>query len=237
MGALEGGPESGEGIMSGHIGTRMTGTRWAGGALAGLLAGGMAIASGTAFASPGATSTGMGGMQMASSSAHHRGTTKGWYDGRTVTFFYSRNFSCKSPPASKASSRCVAGPNYTQTPARDFDPLYVVVPLGFTPPRRTLQCQAGRCIDHPRTIDLSAVLGAGTGNVLLPAHSHIIATSNSHQAEWWNVDVVGVKNLRSWNKIVRAKSDRELQHLQRTDSAEVTGNITTNLFLFFRVLR
>jgi len=29
----------------------------------------------------------------------------------------------------------------------------------------------------------------------------------------------------------------ELQHLQRTDSAAVTGNIPTNLFLYFSVLR
>lgn len=223
--------------MSGSKRLRMTGTRWAGVALAGLLAGGMAIASGTAFASPSATSSSMSGMQMTSSSAHHRGTTKGWFDGRTVTFYYAKNFSCKSPPASKASSKCEAGTNYTQTPATNFDPLYVIVPLGFTPPKKTLQCAAGHCIDHPSTIDLTSVLGAGTGDAVLPAHSHIVATNNGHQSEWWNVDVVGVKNLASWNKIVRHKSDRELQYLQRTDSSEVTGNITTNLFLYFSVLR
>jgi hypothetical protein len=35
--------------------------------------------------------------------------------------------------------------------------------------------------------------------------------------------------------IVNAKSDREVQYLQRTDSKDVTGNITTNLFLYFSV--
>ena len=50
------------------------------------------------------------------------------------------------------------------------------------------------------------------------------------------MDVVGVKSLNDWYKIVNAKSDWELQHLQRTDSAQVTGNITTNLFLYFSVL-
>ena len=224
--------------MTGATRARMTGTRWAGLAVAAVLAGGMAVASGTAFASSGAPSSNMAGMQTASSGAHHRGFTKGWFDGHTVRFFYSKNFSCRKPPASKATSRCEAGTNYTQTPASTFDPLYVIVPLGFTPPKSTLQCPvAGRCIDHPRTIDLSAVLGSGTQNLALPPHSHIVATSNSHQSEWWNVDVVGVKTLKAWDKIVSHKSDRELQYLQRHDSAAVTGNIPTNLFLYFAVRR
>jgi hypothetical protein len=180
---------------------------------------------------------GMAQMMSATGSHAKTGFTNGWYDGHTVRFFYSKNFSCAAPPASKASSKCEAGSDYTQTPASTFDPLYVVVPLGFTPPKSTLQCPvAGRCIDHPSTIDLSAVLGAGTSDLPLPAHSHIVATANGHQSEWWNVDVVGVKSLQAWDKIVHAKSDGELQYLQRTDSKDVTGNITTNLFLYFSVL-
>jgi hypothetical protein len=219
---------------------RLGGTRRAGIALAGLLALGLAAASGTALAASGSPQTGMAGMaQMTSATGSHAptGFTNGWYDGHTVRFFYSKNYSCSAPPASKASSGCEAGADYTQTPASTFDPLYVVVPLGFTPPKSTLQCPvAGHCIDHPSTIDLSAVLGAGTSDLPLPAHSHIVATANSNQAEWWNVDVVGVKSLKAWDKIVHAKSDRELQYLQRTDSKDVTGNITTNLFLYFSVL-
>ena len=138
------------------------------------------------------------------------------------------------PPAPPSQR---TGADYTQTPASSFDPLYVVVPLGFTPPKSTLQCPAGRCIDHPGTIDLSAVLGSGTSNLTLPAHSHVVATDNGHQSEWWNVNVVGVKSLHAWDKIVSAKSDGELQYLQRSDSKDVTGNITTNLFLYFSVLR
>ena len=222
---------------------RLGGTRRAVVVLAGLLALGVAAASGTALAASGSPSTGMTGMagmaQMMSATGSHAktGFTNGWYDGHTVRFFYSKNFSCAAPPASKASSKCEAGSDYTQTPASTFDPLYVVVPLGFTPPKSTLQCPvAGRCIDHPSTIDLSAVLGAGTSDLPLPAHSHIVATANGHQSEWWNVDVVGVKSLQAWDKIVHAKSDGELQYLQRTDSKDVTGNITTNLFLYFSVL-
>ena len=220
---------------------RAAGTRRAGLALGGLMAVGLAAVTGTALASSSApaSSSGMAGMVGMVSSSSHGGTgfTKGWYDGHTVRFFYSKNYFCKLPPANGARSRCEAGANYITTPADSFDPLYVVVPLGFTPPRWTLQCPtAGHCIDHPNTIDLSAVLGGGTSNVLLPPHSHIVATDNSHHSEWWNVDVVGVKSLNDWYKIVNAKSDGELQHLQRTDSAHVTGNITTNLFLFFSVL-
>jgi hypothetical protein len=217
--------------------TRMAGTRRAGLALAGVLAAGLAVLSGTAFASSSASAgaAGMTGMQMSAGRAHV-GTTKGWYDGHTVTFRYTKNFSCQEPPASKASSRCEAGADYTQTPSRTFDPLYVVVPLGFTPKRSTLQCPvAGHCIDHPSTIDLSAVLGKGTSNLKLPAHSHIVATANGGQSEWWNVVVVGVSSPSAWNKIVHAKSDAELQRLQRHPKSGVTGNIVTNLFLFFSV--
>ena len=222
--------------MAERIRGRMTGPRRLGLALLGLLGVVLAIASGTAFASSGSSSgTGMAGMSHGWGGGHV-GTTKGWYDGHTVTFRYTKNFYCKTPPASGATSKCEAGADYTQTPSHTFDPLYVVVPLGFTPPKSTLQCPvAGHCIDHPSTIDLSAVLGSGTSDVLLPAHSHIVATANSQQPEWWNVDVVAVKNLTAWNKIVHAKSDRELQWLQKNDSKAVTGNITTNLFLYFSV--
>jgi len=204
-------------------------------AFAGVLAVGLAVLSGTAFASSSASSAHMTGMAMAGAKGGHVGTTKGWYDGHTVTFKYTKNFICKRPPASKARTACEAGADYTQTPANTFDPLYVVVPLGFTPKTSTLQCpHAGRCIDHPSTIDLSAVLGKGTGKLPLPPHSHIIATANSGQGEWWNVIVVGVTSKTAWNKIVMAKSHSELMRLQRTPKSGVTGNIVTNLFLYFK---
>jgi hypothetical protein len=213
---------------------RLTVPQRVGLALTGTLGVVLAVASGTAFASSGSPAAGMHMAGM--SSTAQVGNTKGWYDGHTVKFHYTRNFFCRIPPASGATSKCEAGSDYTQTPANTFDPLYVVVPLGFTPPKSTLQCPiAGQCIDHPHTIDLSAVLGSGTSDALLPPHSHIVATANHHQAEWWNVDVVGVKSLSTWKKIVAAKSDAELQHLQKYDSKEVTGNITTNLFLYFAV--
>ena len=177
-----------------------------------------------------------GSTQLTAASPAAVGNTPGWFQGKTVQFHYTKNYFCEAPPASHAGSQCEAGADYTQTPAYNFDPLYVIVPLGFTPPKSTLQCPvAGHCVDHPGTIDLSAVLGAGTGDLALPAHSHIVATTNSHQAEWWNVDVVGVKSLYAWNRLVFNKSSWDLQYLQRHLSSKVTGNIPTNLFLYFSV--
>lgn len=218
---------------------RLMATRLAGLVLAAALGTGLAVTAGSTFASAAPAGRTMSQMAGMSPGGHARtGYTKGWYDHHTVRFFYSKNFYCQGPPASKASSRCEAGADYTQTPSNSFDPLYVIVPLGFTPPKGTLQCPVtGNCIDHPHTIDLSAVLGSGTQNLPLPPHSHIVATANNHKAEWWNVVVVGVKSRSAWDKIVCHKSDWELRHLQRVDSKDVTGNITTNLFLYFSVLR
>jgi hypothetical protein len=212
------------------------GTRRTGLILGGLLVAGLAAATGTAMASTTAPA-GMAGMTQQTGAAPAAvGSTAGWYDGETARFYYTKNYFCQAPPASHARSQCEVGADYTQTPASSFDPLYVIVPLGFTPPRSTLQCpNAGNCVDHPRTIDLSAILGAGTGNLALPPHSHIVATANGGHPEWWNVDVVGVKSLSAWNRIVHNKSSEGLAYLQRHLSSEVTGNIPTNLFLYFSV--
>ncbi len=39
----------------------------------------------------------------------------------------------------------------------------------------------------------------------------------------------------AWNKIVAGRSTATLQRLQRTPRSGMTGNIGTNLFLFFAV--
>jgi hypothetical protein len=188
-----------------------------------------------------ASSTGpamqMTGMATTLSTAGNSvGTTPGWYAGHTVTFTYTKNFVCKRPPVSHASSACEAGSDYESIPARTFDPLYVVVPIGFSPAKKTLNCPvAGKCIDHPHTIDLSGVFNSSTyDNVKLPAHSHIITTTNAHQSEWWDVVVIGVTKQTTWNKIVAAKSYGEVTRLRNAGSNAVTGNIPTNLFLYFK---
>ena len=74
-------------------------------------------------------------------------------------------------PDSGASSGCEAGAATDGTPPSGpvVSNVYAVVPLGFTPPKSTLQCpKPGRCIDWPTTIDLpmraihSFVAGAKT---------------------------------------------------------------------------
>lgn len=215
-----------------------SGTRKAGVVLTGAAAAALALAAGPAFASTPSSTTMAMGSHSASSTSNHAmvGNTAGWINGRTATFHYTKNFFCKMPPTSRANSKCELGASYNAIPANAFDPLYVLVPLGFTPKAGTLQCPvAGKCIDHPHTIDLSRVFGAGTENALLPPHSHIVTTNNMQQSEWWNVIVIGVKSSSTWNKIAAAKGYEEVQEQRMRNSATITDNIPTNLFLFFAV--
>jgi hypothetical protein len=212
--------------------------RAAGGVLAASLALGAAGILGPALATSAAPAMQMTSMATTLSTSGNRvGSTPGWYYGRTVTFTYTRNFFCKRPPANHSSTGCEAGTDYEAIPATQFDPLYVIVPIGFTPARSTLACPiAGSCIDHPSTIDLSGVFNSSTyDNVKLPAHSHIITTLNQGKAEWWNVVVIGVTSPTTWNQIVAAKSYSEIMRLRNHGSTSVTGNIVTNVFLYFKV--
>ena len=175
-------------------------------------------------------------MQMGTNGANTNniGFTDGWFQGRTVTFFYhNKNFFCKEPPASGAKSHCEAGADAQSMPNQaDIPELYVMTPLGFNP--GNLQCpKQGNCINHPHTIDLSAVLGKGTENALLPPHSHIIDAADPG---WWKIVVIGVKTQDDWNKIAAGKDLATVRSLQQSDPTNVTGDIPTNLFLFFDVL-
>src|SRR5579875_29110 len=196
--------------------------RAAGGVLAATLALGAAGILGPSLATSAAPAMQMTSLATTLSTSGNRvGTTPGWYYGKTVTFTYTRNFFCKRPPANHASTGCEAGADYEAIPATQFDPLYVIVPIGFTPARSTLACPvAGSCIDHPSTIDLSGVF--------------ISSTLNQGKAEWWNVVVIGVTSPTAWNQIVAAKSYSEIMRLRNHGSTAVTGNIVTNVFLYFK---
>jgi hypothetical protein len=162
------------------------------------------------------------------------GTTQGWLNGRTVTFLYTRPFSCEQPPASGADSGCEVGAAAQTAPIGnpDIPELWVVVPIGFTPDPDTLQCPvAGACVNHPHDIDLSRVFGAGTERVLLPAHSHVI---DDLQGGWWKTFVVGVTTQQAWDRIVAGRSLDTVRELQAEGLA--TGDIPSNLFIFFNVL-
>lgn len=169
------------------------------------------------------------------SDTNQMGFTDGWFQGRTVTFFYhNKNFFCKEPPKSGASSKCELGTAAQKMPTNpnNITPLYVMVPLGFKP--AGLQCpDAGNCINHPHHIDLSAIFGKGTEDALLPAHSHIIDAADPG---WWNVVVIGVKSEADWDKIAAGKDLATVRGLQQSDPTNVTADIPTNTFLFFDVL-
>src|SRR6185437_14373286 len=78
------------------------------------------------------------------------GSTPGWFNGDVVTFDYTAPFQCTNPPSAGSVSHCELGEEPDSTanpPAKTAIPvLYVMVPLGFTPPDSTLHCPvAGNC--------------------------------------------------------------------------------------------
>src|SRR5439155_1327689 len=133
-------------------------------------------------------------------------------------------------PTAKLGSDGTADPRPGNIPT-----LFVMTPIGFRPAEATLQCPiVGHCINHPSTIDLSRVFGAGTENAPLPAHSHIV---DQAEGNWWELDVVGVKDRATWDQIVAGKNLPTVQPLQAADpsGAKITGDIPTNVYLFFDV--
>lgn len=169
------------------------------------------------------------------------GTTPGWFDGRTVTFFYhTNNFFCRTPVADGmpvgSTSGCEVGSDGTVDPRPGPKPdLFVMTPVGFRPDASTLHCPiVGQCINHPSTIDLSRLFGPGSANAPLPAHSHII---DQVEGNWWELKVIGVKDLATWNQIVAGKSLSTVRALQAADPSHthITGDQFTNTYLFFDV--
>lgn len=180
----------------------------------------------------------MGAMSHQARDGAAMGTTDGWEDGRTVTFFYNKPFFCAQPPASGATSGCALNAEPTVSPRGGRIPvLYVMVPLGFRPAESTLQCpEVGGCINHPSTIDLSRVFGPGTENAALPAHSHIVGDEGRAGADagWWEIEVVGVTDPAVWDEVARGKSLATVRRLQAAGQG-ITGDLPTNLYLFFGV--
>lgn len=166
-----------------------------------------------------------------SSAGAEIGTTGGWLDGRDVTFFYNKDFFCKEPPASGADSDCIVGAEPQNAPRGGNIPvLYVMTPLGFNP--GNLQCPVtGDCINHPSTIDLSPIFGDSAANAALPPHSHIVDT---RQSGWWEIEVIGVTDPAVWAQIAEAKDLDTVRDLQDA-GVGITGDIPSNLFLFFGV--
>jgi hypothetical protein len=205
-----------------------------------LLAGTLSLGLGIASAHNNNTTRAAGPLpcEMGGTSCSSIGYTRAWLGGRTVKLEYSHAYFCEEPPTSGAGSHCELGKARQSGPTSGavVSPLRVVVPLGFTPPASTLQCPtAGQCIDHPSTIDLSRVFGAGTETAALPPHSHILVDAEVHQSTWWPVRVIGVQKLRAWNRVVSHKSEAAVKACQKAGNC--TADIPTNLLLFFQVLQ
>ncbi len=196
-----------------------------------------ALTLGSAMASGSAPSTPQLPCRDGGEHCSHIGYSDAWLNGTTVQLEYSHAKFCHEPPDSAADSHCEAGTAGITAPPSGavVSDLYVVVPIGFTPPDTTLQCPiAGHCIDHPHTIDLSQLFGATSANAILPAHSHVLEDAESFQSTWWPVVVVGVKNIDAWNTIVAAKN------IDSVDACQTSGDCfpeaPTNTYLFFQVL-
>ena len=208
-----------------------------------VVAGGVGVAA-AATAAPTPSNAMQKGLGM-----NQFGMTQSYFNGRTVSFTYTQGFYCDKNVSAASSSGCEAGAAFKVPPAKSFDPLYILVPLGFTVPTTSMECPSGLvCVDHPGTIDLSrlepalkalypkftaAQLTAALHNSATPGHEHFITTLNGGQAEWWNVDVVGVTSMSEWNAINSHKSASFLK--QQVNKKLTTPIIPTNLFLFFSV--
>ena len=165
------------------------------------------------------------------------GYTDAWLGGNTVQLEYSHKFFCERPPSSGASTECEAGAEAKTAPPSGavVSEMYVLIPMGFTPPADTLQCpSAGHCIGQPSTIDMTRIPGLGGANATLPAHSIVIEEDESFQSTWWPLVLVGVNNLQAWNTIASEKSAEAMDACET--SGDCTGEFDTNAYIFFQVL-
>ncbi|MDE3202914.1 MAG: hypothetical protein KGQ66_01680 [Acidobacteriota bacterium] len=191
-----------------------------------------------------------------SSSGASVGETYAGLNGSIVNLLYTQNFYCDSTDfPSHDSNGCEAGagpgtaattsppatppPDNTRNAAGNFDTLYIPVPLFANPP--SLQCNGkATCVDHPGSLDLSALastLGVSDPTTLysamLPGHDHIVATRNSGLPEWWNVVVVGVTNSSAFNAIESAQDVATINQEVASSSAVLAPS---NVYLFFQVM-
>ena len=179
------------------------------------------------------------------------GENYGYYNGKNVELLYTENYYCAPTVSSKdPTTGCEAGkpPASTDPTGTSKDgtslgntthaqTLYVAVPL-FTPHPPT-QCTAtATCIDHPPTIDLSALASSLTkpattpafDRVGLPAHDHIVGTRATDKPVWWNVDVVATKTATAFGTL------KSVTAIKAALAAGTAISAPTNVYLFFQVL-
>ena len=227
--------------------------------LMGGLAGTAASASGTRASSPHGVASGDSGTTVDpltyncgndAPTCGQVGESYGYYNGSNVDLLYSENYYCDTAVPSNAATGCEvgAGPSSPDptAPSPDGtsigntthgDTLYIPVPLFANAP--ATQCTAtATCIDHPPTIDLSAIAGALPGdpspssldNVPIPAHDHVVGTRNGGLPEWWNVQVVATTDPATFATLTSVSA------IDAAVGASKAVSVPTNAFLFFQVL-
>jgi len=162
------------------------------------------------------------------------GRTDNSDSGQRTTDVYTHAWYCDTSVKAGSTSGCELGTTFNKPPAAQYDPLYITVPLGFTVPPMTMDCPSGLvCVDHPVTIDLSAI--GMSSNAMLPGHDHYTTTLNGGHAEWWDVLVIGVKDAKTYEMIKAHRSYAYIQRLIKAGNKNVTAPIPTNIFLYFAV--
>ena len=178
------------------------------------------------------------------------GESYGYYNGTNVDLLYSENYYCDTAVPSHAATGCEVGSGPSSAdptaPSPDgtslgntthSDTLYIPVPLFSGAP--ATQCTAtATCVDHPPTIDLSAIAGALPGdpspsslyNVPIPAHDHVVGTRNGGLPEWWNVQVIATTDPATFATLTSVSA------IDAAVAASKAVSVPTNAFLFFQVL-
>jgi hypothetical protein len=207
-----------------------------------LIAGTVGVAAATSSGPPSnATRAGRGVPEF--------GLTQANFQGHSIGFRYTKGFFCDTSISAASSTGCEVGAKFRKAPSSQFDPLFIVVPLGFKLPAMSMECPAGLvCVDHPGTLDLTRIepalkplypsltnaqLTAALKNFATPGHDHFITTTNGGVPEWWDVRVVGVTNKAEYNRIISHRSTAYL--LQQVKAGKTTPVLRSNLFLFFSV--
>jgi hypothetical protein len=198
------------------------------------------------------------------------GIAHGWVagqpgtQGQDVQLLYTEQEYCDTTVSNPGAAPCEVGKPASQVPPgvgdptaptaansapgatggnSQIDPLYIPVPLGFTP--TYTQCPSAiNCIDHPMTVDLSNIAKYLPGNpppssvknVPLPSHDHVIRTRNGDQPEWWNVEVVPVTSQAQLDAVQSLKNLTPTQEEPFNPNTNPGGAIDTNVYLWFQTL-
>lgn len=210
-----------------------------------LLTGGIGLAG--AANGPSATTSSTAAARGDGTGMNGFGKTAGSYEGKNSQFVYSRGYFCDTSVKAVSRTGCEVGAKWKKAPSQQRDPLFITVPLGFTPKMRTDCPSKLVCIDHPPALDLTRLtktlapifnttprkLRPALRNFRTPGHDHFITDKNKGKSEWWDVRVVGVTSPAVYAKIQDRQSAQYIRRLQKNGNKNVTATIPTNLFLFF----